>query len=497
MRSRNYENTFSRCVWNKLKTTMKKKTLSMLYFAILAMATLCLASCSKSVTDDDDNTAITAGQGNSNLSILTRAGEGEGSVAYPVVLYVFNSSNQCVAVKTLADETAELTIEGLKADTYNVFAIGGADNTRYSLPTQANATPTTLITLLEGKVHEDLMTGRNTVVIGDDEDNQLTLALQRKVAMVKQVEVKMVPADAEAVSLVITPLREAFQLNGEYSGEAGSFTQDLVKQSDNRTWKNATEQYMLPSVGNATITIKMTLDGNVRSYSYTCAEPLLANYKLNIDATYTGNTFNMTGTLTGATWEGERTITFEFNEDNGTGSEETTQGGGGNNEGGNGNEGSGNTPSGETTEGSAPAVGTDYQGAYVLRSVDNGNTVTVTLMSAEDYSGISCNGKTQEQIKAEVDEALINLSIDAVDGWRLPTKEELEYTYNNRSEVNTKLSQLGFKSFSYSQNAASSSRYFIVNSEGNYTGCDVSNRNEINPNTATIVRAFTTLTFNK
>ena len=56
---------------------MKKKTLSMLYFAILAMATLCLASCSKSVTDDDDNTAITAGQGNSNLSILTRAGEGE------------------------------------------------------------------------------------------------------------------------------------------------------------------------------------------------------------------------------------------------------------------------------------------------------------------------------------------------------------------------------------------------------------------------------------
>ena len=197
----------------------------MLYFAILAMATLCLASCSKSVTDDDDNTAITAGQGNSNLSILTRAGEGEGSVAYPVVLYVFNSSNQCVAVKTLADETAELTIEGLKADTYNVFAIGGADNTRYSLPTQANATPTTLITLLEGKVHEDLMTGRNTVVIGDDEDNQLTLALQRKVAMVKQVEVKMVPADAEAVSLVITPLREAFQLNGEYSGEAGSFTQ--------------------------------------------------------------------------------------------------------------------------------------------------------------------------------------------------------------------------------------------------------------------------------
>lgn len=496
MRSRNYENTFSRCVWNKLKTTMKKKTLSMLYFAILAMATLCLASCSKSVTDDDDNTAITAGQGNSNLSILTRAGEGEGSVAYPVVLYVFNSSNQCVAVKTLADETAELTIEGLKADTYNVFAIGGADNTRYSLPTQANATPTTLITLLEGKVHEDLMTGRNTVVIGDDEDNQLTLALQRKVAMVKQVEVKMVPADAEAVSLVITPLREAFQLNGEYSGEAGSFTQDLVKQSDNRTWKNATEQYMLPSVGNATITIKMTLDGNVRSYSYTCAEPLLANYKLNIDATYTGNTFNMTGTLTGATWEGERTITFEFNEDNVTGSEETTQGGGGNNEGGNGNEGSGNTPSGETTEGSAPAVGTDYQGAYVLRSVDNGdNTVTVTLMSFKQRKEICDNYSEISVVKDAVNEAIIDLSVDGIDGWRLPTTEELDYLSENYSIVNNTLNHLNASNdvFGYD-------RYYYVwlsgDSLSSYRASATGNKFSTKFSNAVIVRAFTTLTFN-
>ena len=495
MRSRNYENTFSRCVWNKLKTTMKKKTLSMLYFAILAMATLCLASCSKSVTDDDDDTAITAGQGNSNLSILTRAGEGEGSVAYPVVLYVFNSSNQCVAVKTLADETAELTIEGLKADTYNVFAIGGADNTRYSLPTQANATPTTLITLLEGKVHEDLMTGRNTVVIGDDEDNQLTLALQRKVAMVKQVEVKMVPADAEAVSLVITPLREAFQLNGEYSGEAGSFTQDLVKQSDNRTWKNATEQYMLPSVGNATITIKMTRDGNVRSYSYTCAEPLLANYKLNIDATYTGNTFNMTGTLTGATWEGERTITFEFNEDNVTGSEETTQGGGGNNEGGNGNEGSGNTPSGETTEGSAPAVGTNYQGAYVLRSVDNGNTVTVTLMSAEDKDEIIRADDPQEVINQAVEAAIQQLAVEGIAGWRTPTKEELAFLYESPQKIKSELTTLGFTTLTTGNNG--NARYFILNSEGNYTGCNIKDQTEASPNSATILRAFTTLTFNK
>lgn len=202
----------------------------------------------------------------------------------------------------------------------------------------------------------------------------------------------------------------------------------------------------------------------------------------------------MTGTLTGATWEGERTITFEFNEDNVTGSEETTQGGGGNNEGGNGNEGSGNTPSGETTEGSAPAVGTNYQGAYVLRSMDNGdNTVTVTLMSFKQKRDLECNFKNLEEVEEAVNEAIIELSVDGIDGWRLPTTEELDYLNSNFSEVNSNLSKAGI-----AYDRISSSNYYFIYNDGNLSLYrSAINNYSTNFTTTDIVRAFTTLTFNK
>ena len=467
------------------------------FYTLLLMAVAILTSCSKTVSDDElgGGNAL----GNSNLSIITRADGVEGTVAYPVVLYVFNSSSECVVVKTLADAEAELTIGNLKADTYTVYAIGGADDTRYALPAQADATPTTLITLLDGKVHEDLMVAKNTVPIGEDEDNQLTLALQRVVCMVKEVEVKKIPADVEAVSLVITPLRESLQLNGDYNGEAGTFTLALTKQSDGQMWKNATPQYMMPSVGNATVSVKLTRDGNTRSYSYTCAEPLLANYKLNIIATYTGGTFDMTGTLTGATWAGERTITFEFDEENVTGSEETTQDGG--NEQGGGEQGGGEPSGGNTgniTPGAAPAVGTNYNGTYVLRSVENGDgTVTVTLMSLKHVKGFN-DGFVYTDADAVLDavnDAIVELSVGDYE-WRLPTTEELDYLNENVGTVNNTLHSLSISNSNFSAN-----NYYYVftanNTLSSYKSSASVNQFSTSFSSATIVRAFTTLTFNQ
>ena len=471
------------------------------FYTLLLMAVAILTSCSKTVSDDElgGGNAL----GNSNLSIITRADGAEGTVAYPVVLYVFNSSSECVVVKTLADAEAELTIGNLKADTYTVYAIGGADDTRYALPAQADATPTTLITLLDGKVHEDLMVAKNTVPIGEDEDNQLTLALQRVVCMVKEVEVKKIPADVEAVSLVITPLRESLQLNGDYNGEAGTFTLALTKQSDGQTWKNATPQYMMPSVGNATVSVKLTRDGNTRSYSYTCAEPLLANYKLNIIATYTGGTFDMTGTLTGATWAGERTITFEFDEENVTGSEETTQDSGneqGGGEQGGGEQGGGEPSGGNTgniTPGAAPAVGTNYNGTYVLSSENNSDgTVTVTLMSADQTTGLDFDRDDQASIREAVNDAIADLmvNIDGIDGWRLPNLDEMAIIHADYMNIKRALNDLGFTELTTGD---STCFYFCTNADGDIVSFKIDNGRMIRPDATTFLRAFTTLTFNQ
>ncbi len=486
------DNYFFR-IFAELKTETERpmtQTKHFIGFLVLVTITTLLSACSKNVTDDIESGSSTIGQGSSNLSIVTRAGESEGMVAYPVVLYVFNGSQECVTVKTLADSNAQLTIEGLKADTYTVYAIGGADNTRYALPTQADATATTLITLQEGKVHEDLMTAKNTVVIGENEDNQLTLTMTRMVSMVQRVEVKKIPTDVEAVSLVITPLREAFQLNGEYSGEAGSFTLPLTRQTDDeQTWKNAAPQYMLPSVGNATVSIKMTREGTTRSYSYTCAEPILANYKLNIDATYTGGTFDVTGTMTGATWAGERSITFTFNEESVTGSEETTQDTDPD------TPGDDVTPTPEPSTGSAPAVGTAYEGAYVLRHVDNGdNTITVTFMSAGQIRDLNCTYSDPTSVEEAVNEAIVTLSVDGIDGWRLPTIDELDYIGENYKLINNKLNSLG----SNFDSIGVTSYFYTYTDENTLTTyCPDTKKSSNSFTGACRVRAFTTMTFNK
>lgn len=455
-----------------------------------------LTACSKTVIEEGDEGGSSIGDGNSTLNIITRSGESDAELSYPITLYVFNSSNTCIDVQTLATSNEAISIENLPAGTYSVYALGGADDSRYTLPTRSEATPTSIVSLREGKTHEDLMAGHNTVVIGHDETNQLTLSLSRMVSMLKTIEVKMIPDDVSAVSITITPLREAILLNGENSGESGVFTLNLTEQSDGRTWKNTQAEYMLPSVGNATITVKMTRAEGVRSYSYTCAEPLLANYKINIDATYTGSTFNMTGTLTGATWAGERTITFEFDENNVIGDETEEQGGGNQGGGGDNNDNTDNI-----IHGAAPEEGTAYQGCYVLSSaVQTDGSSLVTLMSPTQISELNFDANDQSSIRAAVETAINTLAVSGIGGWRLPNKEEMDYIQTiGAGNINVNISYLNEKwkgdQYKITPLTANSGCYFYTNANGLISSYLLSNGNEFEPDNTTKLRAVTTLTF--
>ena len=451
-------------------------TLTMLLVSCVVM----LTSCSKTVSDIDDPTASYGG--NSSIDIVTRSGDQDATISYPVNVFLFNSNSTCIAVQTLADENDNLSFDELKAGTYHVYAVGGAEESRYTLPTQEAAAATSVITLQEGKTHEDLMLANNTVTIGPNETNQLTLAMLRVVCMLKTIEVKQVPSDVDAVSITVTPLRETVQLNGEVSGDEGSFTVALTEQSDGTTWKNSAQQYMLPSVGNATITIRMTKGETTRSYSYTCTEAFAANYKINIDATYTGATFELTGTITGATWAGERTITFEFDETSSTGS--------GNEEPGNNEPGNNNN---DALDGPAPTVGSNYQGTYVLRAVDNGdNTTTVTLMSPTQTTGLSFTANDQESISAAVSEAIADLAVEGISGWRLPTTEEMEYiTAEQDNNLNASIQEAGCTLLSF----GGTKFYFYTNNDSQISSYKLTNGATFAPDNTTILRAFTTLTF--
>ena len=59
-----------------------------------------------------------------SLHVLTRSGDGEATVSYPVQVFVFQGQ-KCVAVQTIGSVSDDVSID-LVEGTYNVCAVGGA-----------------------------------------------------------------------------------------------------------------------------------------------------------------------------------------------------------------------------------------------------------------------------------------------------------------------------------------------------------------------------------
>ena len=114
-----------------------------------------LGACAKEVINDPEP------EPNSMLKVMTRSGE-EAVVAYPVRLYVFGDDGKCKTMQILEDASNQLSVK-LPEGTYSVYGLGGADATRYVLPSQEEASATSVISLQSGQKLGDLMAGQPTV----------------------------------------------------------------------------------------------------------------------------------------------------------------------------------------------------------------------------------------------------------------------------------------------------------------------------------------------
>ncbi len=374
-----------------------------------ALAMVLLTACEKGLVDGVADVAPAGQAAKSVLQVRTRSGGsagGEATVAYPVTVYVF-SGEECRAVQTIGDEGQTLNI-GLTEGTYSVYAVGGASSSDYVLPTTDDAAATSAIALREGHSHGDLMTAQATATLVDGGTNTVTLGMTRKTMLIQSVVVKKVPTAATAVSVTIAPLWQALTVGGTFSGVSGSQTIALTKQSDGRTWilaGESGEHVLPPSSQPASVSVNITIGGNTKTYTYSCSDQLEAGYKINIDGTYTEAVgVNLTGTITGATWLGERTISFEFDESGSSASEP-------------------NNPSdpSEPSEPSSgfPAVGDTYQGCYVLAVTvdDGGESAELTLLSPNEQAATTTGN---------ADAALATLGVDGISGWAVPTKAQMQ-----------------------------------------------------------------------
>ena len=351
---------------------------------------------------------------NSVLQVRTRgtSPREEATVAYPVQVYVFQGS-KCKAVQTIGDEGQTLNIP-LTEGTYTVYAIAGASSADYTLPTKSEATNSSPITLKDGRTLTDLMTATATATLVDGSTNTVTLGLQRKTMLIQSVAIKKIPTAATAVSVTIAPLWQSLCIGGSYSGTTGSQTIALTRQADGRTWTLGGDaiHVLPPSSQPASISVNITSGGATKTYTYSCSDQLEAAYKINIDGTYTEAVgVNLTGTITGATWLGERTISFEFDEN-----------------------GSSTVVDGSAVDNSAafPAAGDTYQGCYVLAVDDEDDYAEVTLLSPTELDFYDADATTMQ---ANIEAALASVTSGDISGWEVPTTAEASMMYDAREAI--------------------------------------------------------------
>ncbi len=400
---------------------MKKMKKMITPILMMGVIVWCLMACEKMTLPEHE------GKANSSLQVRTRIGEGsEGAViSYPVYVYVFQSE-KCVALQTISNETQSLNIR-LTEGTYSVYAIGGASE-NYALPTQETATPSMAITLKEGKTHGDLMMAKSNVTLVDGGTNTLTLGLERKIMELKNVVLNKIPSAATAVSVTISPLWQ--QLEGiTYAEQEGEATITLTKQENERTWTLTNTQYLLPPSGNTlTIAVNIVTPNGTNTYTYNSAEVLEAAGKFNIQGTYTEAVgVTLTGTITGATWKSEKTISFEFNE-SGSQTVDTNTG----NESGNDNNtcnDNNNNNDDDIITGTIPTVGSTYQTCYVLAVTDKGSYSEVLLLSPTQITPLA-GGETDTEALEKIQTALSLWEDENFSGWRLMTDTEATIAIN-------------------------------------------------------------------
>lgn len=458
---------------------MKRTLYAMSIMAL--MVVLSFLSCSK----DADGYEGEVDLGSNKLTIRTKAvsaGTTAMTVATPINIYVFNSEDKCIAQKTVESETEKADMK-LQAGTYKIYAVAGASSADYSLPKKDDATPQSVVALIEGKQHSDLMTAASDVTLVDGEDSDLTLLMQRKVLMLTAVNITDVPDDVTGISATLSPLYKNITLSGDYSGEQASQTINLSKQDDGTTWTADCGLFLLPSVGNPSVKfVFTTADGKKKTFTYVSQKPLSANYKVSINVNYLKvKEPTLKCSINGVDWAGTDIWSFEADERNFS------------------VDGGGSEPGGGTTivEGSVPHVGTLYKGCYVLKTEQSGASTHVTVIAPEQYNEWKYTRGDQSGMKSETDAILNKLDVNGIVGWRLPSLSEITYVKDNITTINDNLTALGMQTMTL--NVGNTMKlYLFDNGSGKIYGMYIKNGtiNETPGNgTSVILRPFTTLTF--
>lgn len=293
-----------------------------------------------------------------------------------------------------------------------------------------------MIALQDGQEHGDLMRANSSVTTTKGEANTINLSMNRCVSKIASIVIKQVPDDVTAVSVTLSKTYKSMAFDGTMKDVNIEVITLEKSGTESGTWELKTPRHVLFDVAaSASVKISMTTNGNAKGYTYQLTDKWKSNYLYHINATYTEKqNFHVTGTITGATWQGTEDIVFNFDETN-------TQDGG----------------SGPTINETAPEVGTLYKGCYVLSRTEESNAIKVLLLHPNEYSDV-CNGTmSQEEARNSINSKLSEIaSENEITGWHLPNEAEMETIYSiGLPTINQKIQEpkmLYYDYYSYDDN---------------------------------------------
>lgn len=382
---------------------MKKNIQLVVSIVMTVVSMTLLTSCEKEFSE------VTPVNPESSLTVTTRSESGAEEVAYPVAVYLFDANKACIDFRRIESADASVVYD-LVEGVYDVYAFGGVAEGKYTLPSVKEATLESVIALQDGQEHGDLMRANSSVTTTKGEANTINLSMNRCVSKIASIVIKQVPDDVTAVSVTLSKTCKSMAFDGTMKDVNIEVITLEKSGTESGTWELKTPRHVLFDVAaSASVKISMTTNGNAKGYTYQLTDKWKSNYLYHINATYTEKqNFHVTGTITGATWQGTEDIVFNFDETN-------TQDGG----------------SGPTINETAPEVGTLYKGCYVLSRTEESNAIKVLLLHPNQYSDV-CNGTmSQEEARNSINSKLSEIaSENEITGWHLPNEAEMETIYS-------------------------------------------------------------------
>lgn len=292
---------------------MKQNLGKGVWMTLSVCAVMNFSSCGETVLDEAFPT-----ERNGRESRLTLSTRGEGDAAESTIresrVYFFNDAGRCVQLITTNEEENSFTVL-LAAGSYTVLSVGGDDLSRFTLPTQAEATTLSVISLGEGKTMGDLLMNQKTLTIADGQNLNETITLQRKVAKISDIEIKDVPTDVTGVEVKLSGFYGSVSLDGSFpETPTTDYTMTLTRQEGSTIWKAEPNQLLFPSVEKPTILVTLSKVEGTESYSFGLAEALTSNQSYSLSGTYKNTWTKLTMTMAAQEWGGSQNTTFEFDD---------------------------------------------------------------------------------------------------------------------------------------------------------------------------------------